>query len=40
MNEKQMKIHNPNLNEVDYQNEIGVNLRPAKELTPSCITPK
>ena len=28
-----MKMPNPNLNEVEYQREIGVNLYPAKELT-------
>jgi hypothetical protein len=31
--EKQMKMPNLNLNEVDYQKEIGVNLHPGKELT-------
>ena len=33
MYEKQMKMPNPNLNEVDYQMEIGVNLYPGKELS-------
>lgn len=33
VHEKQMKMPNVNLNEADYQKEIGVNLHPAKDLT-------